>query len=537
MKENLVLLCLLITVNASISASDKILGGKVLDANTHSPIEYANVMLLDKDSAYITGCVSDAYGTFAISEIPANAVIVKMSFLGYIDALYRLADIDIQKENVFTLSPTSVSLNEVTVTANRRPFVIKDEKILFDPTFISHAVNASDIIKQAPGVMDTGTSLVMPGKDAIKVFINGKEQKGTLNDVMLLLKSYPAKDVEAVEVLPNPSTRYTMGRNVGVVNLKIKKRPNDYIGGNASYLVTANEKISHEITAGWFYQGKRISTSLNVVGEFKRYKMEERNNLNFSDYVRYANADMSRRANNYVLRWNLDYKLGENWNTSLSAYLSDGTLKHKANHEYSYDYADGNLREVLMSGKRTDKTKTYFASYDIDGKLSQIAHLSVTIDYFHKDTPTERAYALLPENLLTNSSYNNISSNNVTAKANVSVIPNKKLNMNFGVDGMLTNSEDQENALYEDGVEASNTFQYREKELDVFGEARYKINAKWMLRGSIRYQNVWTITQSGQSKEHKRHYALVAPSAYLSYYLPRNQSLQLGFYYNITANV
>ncbi len=252
---------------AIASASGKTISGTVLDANTQAALEYANILILDSDSTFVKGCVSGNDGVFTISEIPDNAAILKISLVGYVDTTFDFSKIDLTHNNIYRLEPASVSLEEVSVTGNRKPFTIKDDKIVFDPSFVAYAMNANDIIRQAPGVLDTGASLYMPGKDAIKVYVNGKEQKGSLNDVLLLLKSYPAADVESVEVMTNPSTRYSRGRNVGVINIVLKKKPTDFLGGNASYSFGYDTQASNDGAVGLFFQGKRISPSLNELGK------------------------------------------------------------------------------------------------------------------------------------------------------------------------------------------------------------------------------------------------------------------------------
>ena len=39
------------------------------------------------------------------------------------------------------------------------------DKVVFDPGFVSYATNALDIVSVAPGIIDNGEGLVMPGKD------------------------------------------------------------------------------------------------------------------------------------------------------------------------------------------------------------------------------------------------------------------------------------------------------------------------------------------------------------------------------------
>ena len=505
------------------------ISGKVVDEN-QEPMPYCNVLLLNADSAFIEGCVTKEDGSFMMKGELGNAYLLKVSYIGYATVVQQA---EVQKPNHIQLSPHTQALRGIAVDANRKPFIIKDDRIVFNPSFVAYATNANDIIRQAPGVMDTGTSLVMPGKDAIRVYINGKEQKGSLNDVLLLLKSYPATDVEAVEVMFNPSTRYTMGRNVGVINIKLKKNPSDYFGGNAAYSFAYDTKASNESSAGMFYQGKRLFTSLNAAGNLLKYDIAERNTVGFADYTRLSQTNMTRNADDIVLRWNMNYQLADNWDAGASAYYAKGRMKQEAIHRYNYSYNDGRNEQESVDGKRTDNSDVYFAAIDLNGKLSPISNLTFNVDYYHKSSPTERILHTSVDESLKLYTLDDIESDNVTARVNYNIAPNSKLSLNIGTDGIVTNSKNTEKGMFEDGTTDNGKFKYNETEVDLYGEARYKFNPQWMLRGSLRYQSIWTEAETQDAVADSKHFDIICPSAYLSYLHKEKQSFQLGFYYNI----
>lgn len=533
MKRYILLLFSGILGVSAVLSTERILKGIIVDNVTQTPIEYASILLLDKDSTFLKGGVSENNGFFTIAAVPDNAAIVKISFVGYNEAYFTFDNKNIEQENCFHLQPTILPLEEVSITANRKICVIKDDKIIFDPSFVAYAINAADIIRQVPGIMDTGNSLVMPGKDAIKICINGKEQKGSLDDVLLLLKSYPSSDIEVVEIVTNPSTQYTMGRNVGIINIKLKKRPNDYLGGNAAYQFSYDTKMSNEGSFGIFHQGKKLSSSINVAKDIKEYDLEEKNTINFTDYSRLARTSMGRHSDDLVLRWNLHYQMNDKWNTGLSAYYAKGEMKQDAIHRYNYSFSDSHNQEEFVNGKRADNSDVYCFSFDLDGQLSNISNLAINVDYYHKGSPTERTFHNYTDKALLEYSSNDIDSDNLTTRINYNIAPKPKLSLNLGVDGIITNSENFEMEKYQEGTAIQYSFNYNETELDLYGEARYKFNTQWMLRSSIRYQSIWTEIKTNQANANLRNFDAICPSAFLSYLFKEDQSIQLGFYSNI----
>lgn len=72
------------------SASTGVIYGKLLDAQTGKPIEYASVALLRPDSSVQTGMLSKTNGDFRFENIPLSKYILKINFIGY-ETIYKPA--------------------------------------------------------------------------------------------------------------------------------------------------------------------------------------------------------------------------------------------------------------------------------------------------------------------------------------------------------------------------------------------------------------------------------------------------------------
>ena len=59
------------------------ISGKVIDTETQTPMEYANISIFRKqDSKLITGSISNASGAFVITDLPLGEYYVEASFIG-----------------------------------------------------------------------------------------------------------------------------------------------------------------------------------------------------------------------------------------------------------------------------------------------------------------------------------------------------------------------------------------------------------------------------------------------------------------------
>ena len=94
--------------------------GVVTDSVTNEPLEYVNIYLKGSDK----GCMTDEYGRFSIST-DANFTSLQATLMGYdVKEIF----VDKGRENMLRLqlSPTSVTLQEVTVNATKNKYSKKE---------------------------------------------------------------------------------------------------------------------------------------------------------------------------------------------------------------------------------------------------------------------------------------------------------------------------------------------------------------------------------------------------------------------------
>jgi len=99
---------------------DKTILGKVIDGQTFDPLPYANITFLNSE----VGISSDINGNFSLTNsINANSLVI--SYVGYKSRIIDLENFNDTEENVFSLLPINIFLQEVTVYSNTN----KQEKL------------------------------------------------------------------------------------------------------------------------------------------------------------------------------------------------------------------------------------------------------------------------------------------------------------------------------------------------------------------------------------------------------------------------
>ena len=136
------------------------ISGKILDASTKHPIEYANIVVfLSKDSTMLTGGVSDKEGNFRLSISRPGRLIVEVRFIGYdSDTLFTIikpGSLNVDLGEIY-IHPSAINLSDVVVQGERWPVSYEIDKKVIDPDQMQTVIsgNAADVLANVPSVQE-----------------------------------------------------------------------------------------------------------------------------------------------------------------------------------------------------------------------------------------------------------------------------------------------------------------------------------------------------------------------------------------------
>src|SRR5262249_1200973 len=146
---------------------------------------------------------------------------------------------------------------------------------------------AYELLQKAPGVVvDNNDNIKLKGRGGVIVQIDGKETHLTPEDLAAYLKVMQSTDIEAIELISNPSSKYDAEGTAGIINIKTKKNKN--LGTNGS------------VTAGY------------AIGAYSKYNTAiSLNNYSkkFNVFGNYSNNWGTRKNEFYLYREQYPYKL------------------------------------------------------------------------------------------------------------------------------------------------------------------------------------------------------------------------------------
>jgi len=330
--------------------------GRLTDEN-RQPLGYANVALLSpSDSTLLASGVTNGDGRFAI-PCTAEKALARISFVGYRTLFIQCTDYELGS---IRMQPDTLAIRPVTVDG-QMPFLrFERGKLVFDTRQTAGAAYATDLLRYTPGVVLHGNDISLFGSAGVILCINGKEQRLPTAETLQMLKSFSASDVERIEIDQTPGASYSANGKSGVINLVLKKRENDYIGGSVGYAHTQYEEHGDEANANVVFNRGRLSSSLNVAGTWDNTRYLETNAFSTGSSVR-DEAQIGRIGNkSYTLRWQADYETSERLSLGAYAFYANGNRKLDVDGEYAYAVNYGQTQDHLaVDLLRTENTNTF----------------------------------------------------------------------------------------------------------------------------------------------------------------------------------
>ncbi|MEN1783651.1 MAG: TonB-dependent receptor [Bacteroidota bacterium] len=221
----------------TVLSSAQTITGRVVDENK-APVIFATVTLNSiKDSSLVKATITEDLGVFQLEGIAPSTYLLRITNVGYTgyskQINFKGTDLDLGE---IDLSMRTENLEEVTVVSEKPMVQVLADKTVFnvENTITATGTSALELLRKAPGViLDNGGGLIVEGKTGVQIFIDGKLSVLQGEDLTNFLESLQATDVEAVEIITQPSSKYDAAGNAGIINIKLKKDKS--IGTNGTF--------------------------------------------------------------------------------------------------------------------------------------------------------------------------------------------------------------------------------------------------------------------------------------------------------------
>jgi iron complex outermembrane recepter protein len=550
---NLMAILVLLSFGA-IAQNEASLKGKVL--NNNNAVKKATISLLNaSDSSLAKTAVTNDNGEFEIENIKAGNYLIQSTAIGY-KSIYTKAFALAEKQNLI-LENINVAIavktgEEVVVKAKKPLIEVKADKMVFNVEGSINAIgtNAFDLLRKSPGVViDKDDNLMLKGKNGVRIFLDGKPTPFYGKDLAAYLKNINSADIEAIELITNPSARYEAEGNAGIINIRLKKSKK--LGYNGSISLGAAIGITPKLNSSVTMNYRK--NKWNLFGNYSNSTGDNESNFNFYRIV--LDSIFDQKIKNINGGTNHNFKIGaDNYADKNSTWgvIATGSLSSSEFRSNSTSPIKGKNSGALGS--------TLYATNEINGRRD---NLNLNFNYRYTDTtgveggidvdrgwykntdfslqPNEYRYVA---NLL-NPVYK-IYRNNTPTDINITSIkadygfPFKKGKLEIGGKYSTVNTKNASdfynviNNVDVVDLGRTNKFTYKENINALYANYNKQLNPKWTIQAGVRMENtnsegILTSAIPQNDATVKRNYTNLFPSGALSYNANMNNSFNLTY--------
>lgn len=248
------------------------LSGRVVDSQTQEPMVYAEIFVQSTHNKNdFFGVITDEKGFFSLKNIPKGDYLLKISFIGY-ENFTQPIQVESSKINLGTiaLQQTSENLSEVVVEKKRSGFSYAVDRKTINASAFPNATNTIDLLTNVPSLqVSVDGKITYREGGTFSVYINGIAVK----DGQERLRTLDASQIEKIDIITNPSARYSASGTAGIIRVTLKKKRLE--GYNINSYAQASTLGTHIIGYSIDKKGKR--GGWHTSGNYQKSYFENRN--------------------------------------------------------------------------------------------------------------------------------------------------------------------------------------------------------------------------------------------------------------------
>ncbi len=548
-------------LNSQISDKSGVLSGELVDSVTLKPVEYVQIKILSKiDSTVVAGIYSDVVGQFNLDQITLGNYLVKISFLGYKTIFINNVEFNSQKNKInlgkiYLKSDEPVNLEEIKVIGKLDVLKTGIDKKVYNVAedVSSRGGTANDVLNKVPSVgVDQDGNISLRGDGNVTILIDGRPSSFSGGNGKSLLDAIPASSIERIEIVTNPSAKYSPDGTSGIINVVLKKNKLKGTNGMISSSVATGNLFNG--SASFSYRNSKLNTYANYT---YRYSEGYRNNSGNLEQI-FANDSISTLVQDrkgmdlnagHTLRFGTDFyikpnqtlgvsltgnngirnrtgnldnqlidgnsNLLKNWKRSSDDPTSQQNIDVNLSYKIDFKNNKGTLTGDVTQSIGTDDIKGYYEEsyFNLDGTLSSKSKLNQDIFNFEKNNVNTAQFDYIRNFEKTNSRFE---------------VGTKSIVRNLGVDTYSERKDTLTNSFVSDTL-ANFEYKYNEQIYALYGVFGQQLG-KFKYQGGIRleqaYQSPYLVFTN---EKFTNNYFNFYPSGHLKYNKKQNTEWSLSY--------
>lgn len=404
-------LCITNILNAEIDKNITI-KGKVIDAETKQPLEYATVSFYSySQEKVVDGIITNMDGDFSV-KVAQDVYDIKIEYISYKTITITKKDVSKNLDlGTIQLELNLETLDAVEIVAERTTVEIKLDKKIYNigKDLTNAGGTVSDALNNVPSVsVDIDGGISLRGNESVRILINGKPSALAGFGDSNILSQLPAEAIERVEVITSPSARYDAEGTAGILNIILRQK--ETLGFNGSFNLTLGNPDNVGFTTNINYRTEKFNLFSNLgfryydaprnsYGDTKYFERVVNGELIIPEYERIIEDEEVERLNrNYNGNIGLEYFLSKKSSITGSIFYRYGEDADLGLNN-SERFNGGNIvEETLRSEKQDEDGGSYQFALNYMTRFDDNGH-ELTAD-FQYENDSEDQFTYIKEDYL-----------------------------------------------------------------------------------------------------------------------------------------
>ncbi len=513
-------------------------------------LEGSTAYLLNQDSLVIQLVSANSAAVISFPDLSSGKYRIRVTHTGYEDG--NSTWIDLENNNSFSdvivLKAKSDLLKDVTVTSKKPPIQFLPDKTVMNPeaSITNGGATLMDVLEKSPGItIAKDGNIIMKGKPAVTVFIDGKPTQLSGQDLQSYLSGISASQIDVIELIENPGAKYDASGNAGIINIKLKS--NRVKGFNGSLNVSAAQGIYPKTgnSLNLNYRNGKVNWFMNYgmrasKEKMNLYTLRKYFNTKNEDSVLLEQPNINRnRIDAQNLKTGFDFFV--NYKTTLGLVFNGGIFNRKSISYASIDWMDPNHHidsSINTTGENNSRFRRYGLNLNGKHKIDEQTELTVDLDYVRFTNNGDQNYQT---QLTTPGSEIQITKGSIPSKLDI-VTAKADYSRHFrsflleaGLKTAINKTDNLAEYFYNNGntwqpdLSRSNHFLYDEKISAAYASVDAE-KGKWHWQTGLRYEyTFYKAHQLGNAivkdSAFSRNYGSLFPSGFLSYQADSNNMI------------
>ncbi|MBC9934159.1 outer membrane beta-barrel protein [Chitinophaga qingshengii] len=375
---------LLFVVECSYAQSAASLKIVVRDADSRRPLDRATVILTVAGSAknYATG-FTDSAGTFTLHALPAAGYQLTVGYAGFEPYHTQITITTTDKgiiEKEILLQTASKTLNTVLVTGKKALVENKIDRLVYnvDQDVTSQGGMVTDVLRKIPQVtVDASGNVELLGNPSVQFLINGKPSTMFGASVADALQSIPTSQIQRIEVMSSPGSKYDAKGTGGIINIILKKNKTQGFGGTIN--ATAGTRLENG-ALNLYYKANNLSVTGYFNGSAQLTAQTKTENQRFAtDSFSTNKYYLQQSGVNDFYRNSYQTGIGVEW---------DASTRDNIGFSLSYNHFGNSNDGIIRQYNNTKDGNGHLLSEEssVRNALTKVNNgsLDLSLDYRHK---------------------------------------------------------------------------------------------------------------------------------------------------------